>query len=84
MVEKQPTPAELRLWLARIKAEHAVGAPAEEANVVLKQMISSWQSVRDSASGAIGRGGLKACVPCQQIGMEGDLVKDANDLTDLV
>jgi hypothetical protein len=46
MVKKEPSPAQQRLWLARVKAEQAAGTPVEETAQVLNQMVGSWLAVQ--------------------------------------
>jgi hypothetical protein len=50
MGDKRPTDAEIRLWIARVKAEHNKGTPLQETNLVLAQMIASWEAVEDGAA----------------------------------
>jgi hypothetical protein len=47
-MKRKPTSAELRLWMARIRAERAAGKPESETNQILARMIQSWIAVRDN------------------------------------
>jgi len=47
VAKREPTQAEQRLWIARIAAEEARGATPHETVKIFKQILESWEAVRD-------------------------------------
>ncbi|MBP1862357.1 hypothetical protein [Rhizobium herbae] len=53
MEQREPTPAQLTLWMARMKSQQTAGAPPEEAIHILREMVSSWRAVQERTSEVI-------------------------------
>ncbi|KQY31844.1 hypothetical protein ASD32_04450 [Rhizobium sp. Root483D2] len=45
MIKKRPSPAQLRLWLARINANGAKGVSIEETANTFNEMMKCWEAV---------------------------------------
>jgi len=50
---KEPTPAQQRLWRARILTELKNGTPVEETNRIMNEMIEAWQTVEGNTCNMI-------------------------------
>lgn len=49
MPNQRPSEAEVKLWVARVKAENRKGNSLEDTSTIVHQMIDAWKAVRENA-----------------------------------